>query len=319
MDVVRLGAHDKATRVAVGQIERLLRRLAQLDDLPDAAPLIICDRGYSGPAMTQLLAGQPVQLLVRIRNRATFAHRPQPPAPGTPGRTRLHGPRLRTHHPDTWGEPDATHQHLRPDGATVHTQVWHHIHPVTTHGSDLQDWSGIVEGTLIHQHTTRPGREPQDRFLWWSGPDDSFDITVIAEAYDDRFTIEHLFRYAKHDLGWTNYHPLSAAQADRWTWIIALAITQLHLARPLITTTLLYPWERHTPTERHSPRRVRRTFPRITRHLPNPANAAKTHTPGPGRPPGAKNRTTHPDQPIHRKTSTPHKPKPANPKNPPKP
>ncbi|MGW1355707.1 NF041680 family putative transposase, partial [Streptomyces sp. NPDC002409] len=77
--------------------------------------------------------------------------------------------------------------------------------------------------------------------------------------------------------------------ADRWTWILIVAHTQLRLARPL-ATDLRRPWEKPTASGRLTPARGRRGFRNIRAHLACQARVPKPRGAGPGRPPGAKNR-----------------------------
>src|SRR5438309_2323269 len=74
--------------------------------------------------------------------------------------------------------------------------------------------------------------------------------------------------------------------ADRWTWLIIAAHTQLRLARPL-AEDLRKPWERPAAARRLTPARVRRDFRNIRTTAACPAGAPKPGKPGPGRPPGS--------------------------------
>jgi hypothetical protein len=98
-------------------------------------------------------------------------------------------------------------------------------------------------------------------------------------------TIEHTIRFAKQTLGWTTPRPRHPAQADRWTWLVLAAYTQLHLARA-ITGDQRLPWERPQPQPRRSPYRVRRGFPRLLCALGSPAATPKPSGCSPGRPKG---------------------------------
>ncbi len=84
-------------------------------------------------------------------------------------------------------------------------------------------------------------------------------------------------------------------QADRWTWLIIAASTQLRLARGVIADQRL-PWERRLPPARLTPTRIRRGFRRIYPALGTPAGPAKPSRAGPGRPKGTLRgrRTRHP-------------------------
>ena len=82
------------------------------------------------------------------------------------------------------------------------------------------------------------------------------------QAFLRRFDIEHTFRMLKQTLGWTSPKLRDPHAADRWTWLVLAAYTQLRLARTA-ASDLRRPWERPAPPERLSPARVRRAF----RHL----------------------------------------------------
>ncbi|MGJ6969126.1 hypothetical protein ACSDR0_45275 [Streptosporangium sp. G11] len=93
----------------------------------------------------------------------------------------------------------------------------------------------------------------------------------------------------KQTLGWATPKIRDPHAADRWTWLIIAAHTQLRLARPL-ALDLRRPWERPCPPERLTPARVRRGFRHLRGRLTLPAGAPKPAVPGPGRPRGSKNR-----------------------------
>jgi hypothetical protein len=88
---------------------------------------------------------------------------------------------------------------------------------------------------------------------------------------------EHTFRFLKQALGWTRPRLRDPAAADRWTWLILAACTQLWIARG-IAADLRLPWQRPAPAGRLTPARVRRGFRAIHGTLP-----ALTAAPKPGR------------------------------------
>ena len=57
------------------------------------------------------------------------------------------------------------------------------------------------------------------------------DLHLVWRWYLRRFTVEHGLRFAKQALGWTTVRPRDPAAADRWTWLVALALLAA-LARP---------------------------------------------------------------------------------------
>ncbi len=111
-------------------------------------------------------------------------------------------------------------------------------------------------------------------------------MTGPAELVTCDQTIEHTVRLFKQTLGWTIPRPRHPEQADRWTWLVLAAYTQLRLARQIAGDQRL-PWERLRPPPRLSPYRVRRGFPRLLCALGSPASTPKPAGRSPGRPKGA--------------------------------
>ncbi|SQD96470.1 conserved hypothetical protein [Parafrankia sp. Ea1.12] len=109
--------------------------------------------------------------------------------------------------------------------------------------------------------------------------------------------VEHTFRLFKQTLGWTVPKVRDPAAADRWTWLILAAHTQLRLARHL-TDDLRRPWEKPAPAGRLTPARVRHGFRHLRPNTPLPARAPKPSRPGPGRPRGSTNRHRPPHPTI---------------------
>ena len=115
------------------------------------------------------------------------------------------------------------------------------------------------------------------------------------QAFLRRFDLEHTFRLFKQTLGWTRPKIRDPAAADRWTWLIIAAHTQLRLARPLVAD-LRRPWERPAQPGRLTPARVRRGFRNIrpTTLLPRPRTETQPTRPRtPTRLPEPTPRTSH--------------------------
>ncbi len=107
----------------------------------------------------------------------------------------------------------------------------------------------------------------------------------LWQAFLRRFDLEHTFRLFKQVLGWTAPKIRDPHAADRWTWLIITAHTQLRLARPLAEDLRLPGMPAlHGPL---TPARVRRGFRNIHAKAAQPAApATKPGKSGPGRPPG---------------------------------
>jgi hypothetical protein len=100
-----------------------------------------------------------------------------------------------------------------------------------------------------------------------------------------RFDVEHTFRFLKQTLNWTLPRMRYPEQADRWTWLVVLAYTQLRLARPLASDRPL-PWQRPQPSGKLTPERVQRAFSTLLVRLPILASPPKPCGRSPGRPKG---------------------------------
>jgi hypothetical protein len=172
----------------------------------------------------------------------------------------------------------------------VKVTAWHNMHP-KLHGRGRwrdRDEPPIVKGSVIRvevEHLPKPtGRIKKTLWLWWSGEGEP-DLDLCWRAYLRRFDIEHTFRFMKGSLGWTTPSLQMPEQADRWSWLVLAAYTQLRLARGLVSDLRL-PWERPCDPNKLTPARVRRGFRRLRAHIGTPARPPKSSTPGPGRPKG---------------------------------
>lgn len=298
-DVLRIPPTASTTDATVAQIRRLLGLLPADGD----TPLFVFDAGYDPIALGYDLADTKAQILCRIRDDRVF-HADPPPRPDRPARTGgrppRHGARFKCSDPSTWTEPA---DHLVTSDlryGTVTVTAWDRLHPRL---SRRGHWTGhdtapIVAGTVIRvdvEHLPKPTvRTKKTLWLWWSGPDRP-DLDLCWRAYLRRFDIEHTFRFAKNTLGWTTPSVCTPSQADRWTWLIVAALTQLRLARGLVDDQRL-PWERPRQPHQLTPARVRRGFHRLSATIGTPANPPKPFRAGPGRPKGTRKppRTRYP-------------------------
>jgi hypothetical protein len=296
LDALRLRPDDDLTQVTAAQIRDLIGRLRQAGRLHDGDPpvLVVFDAGYDVIRLANLLADLPVALLGRLHSDRVF-HQPAPPRQHRRGRPTRHGRAVRLPDPDTHPTPDTAHQGSHPRFGAFTLRGYGRLHPRlhrrggwTTHPGPLP----IIEGTVIAVRVQRlPGdRAPKPLWLWHSNPDPTqLDLPRLFAAFLRRFDLEHTFRFLKQTLGWTRPRVRTPEQADRWTWLIICAYTQLRLARGL-TEDLRRPWEAPLDPDRLTPGRVRRGFPRIHRSTTHPTAAPKTSRPGPGRPKGTPNK-----------------------------
>lgn len=300
LDAVRLGPADDATAVTAAQLRAVVGRLRAAGHwrVGDPPIMVVLDSGYDVTRLAFVLADLPVHLVGRIRaDRVLLAATPPRPVdgPGPVGRPRRHGAVMVLADPDSWPAPTAqTHTATARYGKAEAT-AWGRMHPRLAHRGSWADHPGtlpILEGTLIRLAVEHlPGqREAKPIWLWSSAPADAADeVTRCWQAYLRRFDLEHTFRLFKQTMGWTAPKIRSPAAADRWTWLVIAAHTQLRMARHL-AADLRRPWERPLPPERLTPARVRRGFRHLRVKIPLPARAPKPSRPGPGRPLGSQNR-----------------------------
>ncbi|MER5852945.1 NF041680 family putative transposase [Streptomyces sp. NPDC002012] len=299
LDALRLGPDDDVAEVTAAQVRRVVTDLIDGGQWEKGDPeiLVVFDASYDAPRMAYLLDGLPVEVLGRMRSDRVM-RRPVPATwtqPRQGGRPPKHGSEFRFARPDTWGEPDAATATVTDRYGTAQAMAWNRLHPKLTtrnawidHANELP----VIEGTVIRLQVDHlpGGQDPLPVWLWSSRTGmTSEDVDLRWQAFLRRFDLEHTFRFAKQTLGWTRPKLRTPQAADRWTWIVIAAHTQLRLTREA-AADLRRPWEKPVEPARLTPARVRRGFRNLRPHLHNPARAPKLSTPGPGRPLGSKNR-----------------------------
>ncbi|MFG2463824.1 NF041680 family putative transposase [Streptomyces sp. NPDC048523] len=312
LDAIRLEPGADVAAVTTAQIHDLVERLIVAGQWTDGDPyvLIVLDAGYDAPRIAHLLEGLPVEILGRIRSDRVL-RRPTPPRVYDPtgGRPPKHRGEFVFGDPDIWGTEQAvTVTDTRLYGKTT-ARAWDRLPPRLTKRAAWLDHEGplpLIEGTVIRLRVEHlpTGRENKPVWLWWSRTDaTTADIDRCWQSFLRRFDLEHTFRMIKQTLGWTKPKLRSPQAADRWTWLVVAAHTQLRLARPL-AADLRRPWEKPAGPNRLTPARVHRGFRNLRAKMASPARAPKPSRPGPGRPPGSKNRRAATRQEIGRVLAT---------------
>jgi hypothetical protein len=200
---------------------------------------------------------------------------------------------MKCNDPSTWPEPSAEHYCEDAGYGAVRLRAWAELHPkVHNHaGRGTRGPLPIVVGTLILLEVERlphgeKRREPRVLWLWWHGPEGTTpDLDLLWRSYVRRFDLEHTFRFLKQSMGWTTPRVRHPEQADRWSWLVVAAYTQLRLARARVADLRL-PWERRYDRGRLTPVRVHRVVSSLLVELGTPAKAPKPCGRSPGRPKG---------------------------------
>jgi hypothetical protein len=99
-------------------------------------------------------------------------------------------------------------------------------------------------------------------------------IWISSGAYVRRFELEHTLRFLKQSMGWTTPRVRRPERADRWSWLVVAAYTQLRSARAGVADPRL-PWERRYDRGRLTPVRVHRVVSSLLVEMGTPAKAPK--------------------------------------------
>ena len=290
VEVERLRPDQEANAVAAEQVRALLGRL----EAGGTVPLFVFDAGYDPVKLQQGLEGSHCQILVRLRAGRRFYGDPglcDPPE--HIGRPRRHGPKMKCSDPSTWPEPSAEHHCEDAGYGSVRVRAWAELHPkVDNHaGKGTRGPLPIMVGTLILVEVERlprgeRRREPRVLWLWWHGSEGTApDLDLIWRSYVRRFDLEHTFRFLKQSMGWTTPRVRHPEPADRWSWLVVAAYTQLRLARARVADLRL-PWERRYEVGRLTPVRVHRVVSSLLMKIGTPAKPPKPCGRSPGRPKG---------------------------------
>jgi hypothetical protein len=288
LDVRRVAPTDEVHAVAAVQI----RDLIQSRPADSPVPWCVFDAGYDPETLARALGeldGAQVAVVVRLRSGRCFYA--DPTQQRRLGRPRRHGRKLACANPATWWTPTAEHGEAHAQYGQVRVRAWTNVHAKTQNHPDRGSYrtKPTVPGTLVLVEVERLPRQtriPKQLWLWWRGPGLP-DLAVLWRAYVHRFALEHTFRFCKQTLNWTTPRVRHPDQADRWTWLVLLAYTQLRLARRTIEDRHL-PWERPQRPDRRAltPARVRQAFSELLVTLDTPANVPKPCGRSPGRPVG---------------------------------
>jgi hypothetical protein len=288
LDVRRVGPTDDAHVMAAAQIRDLLGRL------PAGSPVPLCvfDAGYDPETLARsldALDAERVAVLVRLRSGRCFYAEPDR-QPRT-GRPRRHGRKFACNEPGTWWAPTAEHVEQHAQYGQVRVRAWAGVHAKSQNhpARGSRRTKPVLPGTLVLVEVERLPRQtriPKQLWLWWRGPGTP-DLAILWRAYVHRFDLEHTYRFCKQTLNWTTPRVRHPEQADRWTWLVLLAYTQLRLARRAIEDRRL-PWERPQRPDRRAltPARVRQAFPQLLVALDTPTDVPKPCGRSPGRPSG---------------------------------
>lgn len=250
---------------------------------------VCLDACYDIPRLAFVLADLPVEVLGRLRSDRVFCFPAQVKPAGSLGRPPVHGATFALADASTQPEPAVATVTETTRYGTATATSWDRLHPRLTHRTCWLDHDGplpIIEGTIVRLQVDHlPGdRNPRPVWLWASMIEaTSADVDRWWQSYLRRLDLEHMFRMWKQTLGWTAPKIRTPQAADRWTWLIITAHTQLRLARHLVDD-LRHPWEKRAAPGRLTPARIRRGFRNIRPMLPRLSPTCRCWCLSPARP-----------------------------------
>ncbi|MGH8649313.1 MAG: transposase, partial [Burkholderiales bacterium] len=271
-----IGTHTTPAAVADAQVQRLAASVP-----PDPGAVIVADSHYAKRTFLAVCAGVPhVFVLVRLAcNRVLYGPPPAVKGKRPKGRPRVHGEKFKLKAP-----PPPEGQASFPLGqASVRVSAWTGLH--------FKDLPTLVGMVLRVEFLNAVGQPMYQRPLWlfWNGPS-TVALEALCLMYLLRFGIEHFFRFAKQRLGLLIAQTPTLAACETWVWVVALAYTQLLLARTVVAAQprAWDPKPRRDPQRPLTPGQVRQAWLAFSHGLGTPARPPRPSGKAPGRAAGFK-------------------------------
>lgn len=300
-------------RVASHQDKELVGS-SQLDDLLDDPQLPfgqdLCveavDSSYSKPAYLHAHRRHPnLVTIARLKGNRTLYHQFQPDPEGATaaGHPRWYGDPFKLSTPEHHPPPDETltrwETSRRGKRYRVEIKAWHNLLMRGKRNLPMHQYPFTLVCVTRYDEQGRPAFKRPLWLLVMGNRRGELSLEQIYLAYQDRFDIEHFFRFGKQKLLLTRFQTPDVAREENWWQLTHLAFAQLWLARHL-TVALPRPWERNLPAMKQqliSPALVQRGFARIIRQLGTPAQPPKLRNIASGRAAGVK-LPKRPRQPV---------------------
>ena len=275
VSIQRIPSEVSASEMGIAQIKALSQSRAELEDLVD---IVAADTKYGNARFLRPLQKQNCGLVVRLRKDRVLYREPEEPAKKKRGRPRIHGERFAFKEADTWGTPDEVIELEDEKFGRVNLERWKNLH-------GKQDADVPFDILRASAHLERE-KAPKPIWLAWQAPAKKpagleLDAEMLWRAYVHRWPVEPGIRFRKQHLGWTTPQFHDKESADRWSWLVALAVWMLFLSRPIAQDNPL-PWQK--PQEKLTPQRVQQSLPLIFAQFGTPAQPPKIR----GKPPGWK-------------------------------
>jgi len=210
----------------------------------------------------------------------------------------------------TWHTPNQTDQLTtvtkKGKKLTFSIQGWDDMLMTGKNGVDMHDTPFRLIRVVCRDES---GNAVYKRPLWLLVTGDRRDelsLLDIAEAYLQRFDIEHFFRFGKQKLLLTAAQTPNVETEENWMQLVTLAYVQLGAAKELAQQTPR-PWESKTKAKSDAiatPSATQRDFERLIHQFGTPAKPLKRRGKSPGRKLGDK-QTPRKRHPVIKKSNSP--------------
>jgi hypothetical protein len=213
--------------------------------------------------------------LVRLRSTNVLYEQPHPRPPGKKGAPQKHGAKFKLSNPS---RPADREESFLLGSQTVQLAAWTKLH--------LKKLPKLIVMVLRVEFLKPDGKPRYKQPLWllWTGAE-QVPLQALCRMYLWRFTIEHMFRFLKQNLGLNSSRSNDLVATEQWMWMCALAYWQLLLMRHLVQDACpaWYPQFRNGKQTELTPGQVQRAAPRFLAQLGTPAKTPKLAGKGKGR------------------------------------
>jgi hypothetical protein len=253
----------------------------------------VADSSYSKP---DYLLSQQRQFnlvsIVRVRSNHIFYRKPVMATKVGRGHPTWYGPRFALQNPASWPTPEVklttTFLSRKKQVYQVKIEAWdnllmrggRHPHGLLMHNYPLR---------LIRSSFYRDNGKPVYAHPLWlivtGARRQELKLNEIFSAYQQRYDMEHFFRFGKQRMLLTQYQTPDVRHEQNWWQLVHLAYLQLWVTHRYAVNQPR-PWERYLPGLKNnipSPSMVQRNFSSIIRQFGTPAGSPKRRGYSPGR------------------------------------
>lgn len=287
----RVVKRDDKERVGAEQI-RLLLEDATLPFYQQFC-VEVADSSYSKPDyLLSLQAQLNLVSIVRVRSNHIFYQQTGRTAKARRGHPTWYGPRFALKDSTTWPNPDSqlttTFTSHKKQVYQVKIAAWDNLlmrGVRQSHPRSLQPYPVRLVQISFYRDQGAPIYAHALWLIITGARRQEVPLTEIPPAYQQRYDLEHFFRFGKQRMLLTRYQTPEVQHEQNWWQLVHLAYLQLWVAKEYARSQPR-PWERYLPQmqeEYPSPAMVQRNFGEIIRQFGTPAAIPKRRGYSPGR------------------------------------